>query len=69
MHIALIKDQNKILSNYYNYIGKLILMYIYHNMQINNYCYIPILFDQQLCFQNDIEPNLIEFCSSKNHNV
>lgn len=58
---------NKILSNYYNYIGKInIDVYLSQYANLNNYCYIPILFDQQLCFENDIEPNnLIEFVARR----
>lgn len=49
---------SKILSNYEKYIGKIhIDIYFSQYANLNNYCYVPILFDQQLCFQNDIEPN------------
>jgi GR25 family glycosyltransferase involved in LPS biosynthesis len=49
---------SKILSNYEKYIGKMhIDVYFSQYANLNNYSYLPILFDQQLCFKNDIEPN------------
>jgi GR25 family glycosyltransferase involved in LPS biosynthesis len=58
----------KIYNNYYQYIGKLhVDIYFSGYASLNNYCYLPILFEQKMCEDSDIEPgNLIEFVARKN---
>jgi len=58
----------KILSNYNSFIGKIhVDIYFSGKAALNNYCYIPILFEQKMCEDSDIKPNnLIEYIARKN---
>lgn len=58
----------KILLNYQDYIGKKHYdIYLAHFCNLKNYCYIPMLFEQYLCFDSDIKPkNLPEYIVRKN---
>lgn len=53
----------KILTNYNSFIGKIhIDHYFSRYTDLTNYCYTPIIFDQKLCEDHDVEPNnLIEY--------
>ena len=58
----------KILNNYMQYIGKIhVDIFLSGYASLNNYCYLPILFEQKLCEDSDIESgNLIEYFARKN---
>lgn len=57
-----------ILNNFNQYIGKInIDVYLANYADLNNYCYVPMLFEQQLCFDSNIEPgNALEYIARKN---
>jgi GR25 family glycosyltransferase involved in LPS biosynthesis len=47
----------QIMDTYKDYIGKIHYdIYLSQHAGLNNYCYIPMLFDQKMCFSSDIEP-------------
>jgi hypothetical protein len=46
----------RIMDTYQNYLGKIHYdIYLSGNAGLTNYCYIPMLFDQKMCFTSDIE--------------
>lgn len=62
---AIIYNRNsmkKILDNYENYIGKVHYdIFLANCLNLNNYCYLPLMFEQNYSLNYDIEPcNFIE---------
>lgn len=56
------KGMEKILNKHLSYIGRVHYdIFLAEHSEIKSYCYTPMLFDQKLCFQSDIEArNLVE---------